>query len=229
MRRLSVTLSPNEAAAGFGYLIFQLMFLGPFLYVCNSLLHKPLSTTTLNIIAFILNFVVILLIFHRFLWNNLKNVFKNLWDTICWTLAGFGLFFLGNLLVSLLIVNVQPNYINANDTAVGQMVRQNFSLMALCTVILVPIVEETLYRGLVFGFLYRKNHILGFVVSTAFFAAVHVVGYVGQVAPVTIALSFLQYVPAGLCLAWTYVKTDSIWSCVVIHLLNNQLSILLSR
>ena len=42
-------------------------------------------------------------------------------------------------------------------------------------------------------------------------------------------LSFLQYVPAGLCLAWSYEKADSIWAPILIHIAVNQMGNLAMR
>lgn len=229
MKRLSVTPNSSETAAGMGYLIFQLMFLGAVLYVVNSLLPKPMSWTQLNCAAFIINFICVLLIFRKFLWKNLQNAFGSIWNTLRWSAAGFGFYYLGNMVVSILIIAVNPSFSNVNDDSIGQMVQQSYALMTICTVLLVPIVEETLYRGLVFGTLYKKHPVLAYIISTAFFAAVHVVGYVDVLTPGALVLSFLQYVPAGLSLAWAYAQSDSIWASILIHMINNQLGILLAR
>ena len=102
-------------------------------------------------------------------------------------------------------------------------------MMALCVVVLVPVVEETLYRGLLFGRLYSKNHFLGYAVGTLVFALVHVLGYVGQYDALRLGLCLLQYIPAGLALSWAYVESDSIWAPVLMHMTINLIGMLAMR
>ena len=38
-------------------------------------------------------------------------------------------------------------------------------------------------------------------------------------------MAFLQYLPAGLCLAWAYTKADTIFAPILIHAAVNAVSI----
>ena len=49
------------------------------------------------------------------------------------------------------------------------------------------------------------------------FALIHILGYVGQYTPLEILMAVLQYLPAGLCLAWSYTKADTIFAPIAIH------------
>ena len=53
------------------------------------------------------------------------------------------------------------------------------------------------------------------------FSAIHILGYIGKASTLTLVLSFLQYLPAGLCLAWSYAKSETILTPIVIHTLIN--------
>ena len=63
------------------------------------------------------------------------------------------------------------------------------------------------------------------VLPMAAFAALHVLGYIGSESVTTLVICFLQYLPAGLCLAWTYTKADNIFAPVVVHALVNAIAI----
>ena len=97
------------------------------------------------------------------------------------------------------------------------MADQHYLLMTLGTVLLVPITEETLYRGLIFGTIYRKNAVLGYILSAFIFSAVHVVGYIGLQNTTELLISFVQYLPAGLALGWAYARSGTIWTPILIH------------
>ena len=61
---------------------------------------------------------------------------------------------------------VYPDFSNVNDTSIMELTQQNYTLMAIGTVLLVPVVEETLYRGVVFGSLYKRSRVAAYTVST---------------------------------------------------------------
>ena len=72
--------------------------------------------------------------------------------------------------------------------------------MSFATVFLVPVAEETLFRGLLFRGLYDRSPVLSWLISTVVFSLVHIAGYIGQYDPMMLLMAFLQYLPAGICL-----------------------------
>ena len=90
-------------------------------------------------------------------------------------------------------------------------------LVFIGTVLLVPTVEECTFRGLVFRNLYGKCHWAAYIVSMLSFALIHILGYAGQYSPLELLMAVLQYLPAGLCLAWSYTKADTIFAPIAIH------------
>ena len=133
------------------------------------------------------------------------------------------------MLVNSAIGRWAPWFSNVNDRSIGALAAQNYAAMAFCVVVLVPVVEEMLYRGLLFGSLYAKNKYLGYIASVAIFALVHVLGYVGDFSWTHLLLCFLQYLPAGAALAWAYVESDTIWAPILMHMTINLLSIAAMR
>ena len=101
------------------------------------------------------------------------------------------------------------------------MAHDNLWIVAIGTVVFVPFAEEALHRGLIFGCLYQKSHVAGYLLSICIFAAVHIVGYVGTYSPLHLMLAFMQYVPAGLALCWAYRKSGSIFASMLIHAMIN--------
>ena len=118
-----------------------------------------------------------------------------------------------------------PGYSNYNDEAISAMSRGNDFLMLIGTVVLVPPFEECLYRGLVFRNLYSRNKWVAYTVSILLFAVIHILGYIGMYSPLELLMAVLQYLPAGLCLAWSYVKADTIFAPIFIHAAVNFITI----
>lgn len=97
-------------------------------------------------------------------------------------------------------------------------------------VILMPIVEEPLFRGLLFGGLRGYSRVLAFVVSTLAYALFCVIQFVFS--PVGInplyLLLIVQYLPMSLVLTWSYDQGGSIWSVMLLHMGINAMTLALA-
>ena len=102
-------------------------------------------------------------------------------------------------------------------------------LMTIGVTVLVPVTEETLFRGLIFRTLYDRSPVCAYLASIVAFSLIHVMGYVGKTDPVILLLSFLQYLPAGLCLCLTYRYSGTLLSSIVLHAAINAAAILTMR
>lgn len=226
MKNLTVTMRRSEAILGLVYIVLQIFVLPVVLVVVNAFLPHPLSDAALNFANFAINFICVTVIFHRYLIDSFLVLLQRPKQILLTCLKGFGLYWLGSILVNLLVIRFDPEFSNVNDDTIAILTDQNLYLMIIGTVVLVPVVEETLYRGVVFGQLYRKTPVLGYTVSVAVFSALHVFGYIGFYSPLRLLLCFLQYIPAGVFLAWTYAKTNTIWAPVIIHMAVNLIGML---
>ncbi len=227
MNKLSVSLQKREKVAGFLYLAFQFLLLSPLLAFGNALLPTPLSLSELNFVFFCVNFLATTVIFRKLLLRCGKISLRKPFRTLKWALLGFIAYMLLTQIVGIIIALISPDFLNLNDQSISGMVQNDFVLIGFSTVILVPVAEELLYRGLIFGSIYNKSRILAYIVSIVVFACIHLIGY--TYSPVNLLLSFLQYVPAGLCLGWAYAKSDSIFAPILMHITINQLGILAMR
>ena len=226
---LAVTMTKKEMIWGFPYLVLELFFLPSLLLDLNALLPAPLADSWLNVMYFSLNFIFCCFLFRDFLKRALAQVGQNPGTFLTATVAGFILYYVSNLLMSILIRLLAADYANLNDGNIAQQFSGNFVLMAVSTVVLVPVAEELLHRGLIFGSLYKANHLLAYIISATFFSAIHILGYWNSYSLPHLLLAFLQYLPAGLALAWAYRKSGSIFSSILIHATVNLLASLALR
>lgn len=229
MNKLSVSLQKREKIAGFLYLAFQFLLLAPLLTFGNALLPTPLSLSELNFVFFCVNFLATTVIFRKLLLRCGKISLKAPFRTLKWALLGFICYTLLSQAIGIIILFISPDFMNLNDASISGMVQDDFVLIGFSTVILVPVAEELLYRGLIFGSIYNKSRVLAYIVSIVVFCLIHMVGYIGLYSPINLLLSFLQYIPAGLCLGWAYAKSDSIFAPILIHITINQMGILAMR
>lgn len=229
MRKLSVTTTYREKLWGWIYLILQLFILPVIIVAANTYLDLGLREAELNFMLFATNIVVVAVIFHSFILRNGKIALSKPLAVIGTALAGFFFYIVSNSVISAGIYYIDPEFFNVNDSYISTMVATDFPLMLIGTVLFVPITEEVLYRGLIFAGLYNRNRFLAYLVSTLFFASLHIIGYIQSYSPLQLGLCLLQYLPAGICFGWAYAKTDSIWTPILIHMINNTIAVFTMR
>lgn len=128
--------------------------------------------------------------------------------------AGFALW-LTSILVNLVnIALFGPNPQALVVTFSGHRSAEAIALDMLAGVVVAPIAEETLYRGILFGGLAQRLPFApAAAISAAAFAVVHGLG---------VALPIFVL---GLGLAWVYARTGSLWAVIVTHGVVNAVSL----
>lgn len=131
--------------------------------------------------------------------------------------AAFGLQIAATVLVSTLLITPEQDTIveDANFTATSLAT----VLTVISIVIVAPIAEETLFRGLFFGSLRNlTNFWVAAIGSGVLFGAVHLTNGDFAVAGL---LSFF-----GVLLAWLYDRTGSLGPPIMLHMVNNALAVI---
>ncbi len=222
-------MSKKEQAIGSVYFVFQLLFLPVLLSGIYLLLGIPKDHISVNFLYFFINFMSVCVIFRNFFVKSLILA-KDKWLKILLTAAaGFAFYWLCGAGIFWIFQRFFPDFTNLNDGSIAAMSEGNFLLTMLGTVFLVPLAEEMLHRGLIFGNLYRRSPLAAYLLSTMFFSAIHVVSYVGSYSPKHLLLAFIQYLPAGLILADAYRRSHSILTPIVIHTAINTMGVFALR
>lgn len=221
------TACPNSRETVWGglYFAFQLFLLPQLLQLGNAALGSPLSAGELNFTFFLINFLAVLFLFHDFLGKSASQILRHPGLFCEGVILGYVAYSACTIVIDWLIGQLAPGFSNANDASIAAMGRQNGYLVFIGTVILVPPVEECLFRGVIFRNLYSKSPWAAYLVSMLAFALIHIAGFLGSYSPVDILLCMLQYLPAGLCLAWSYIRGETIFAPIVIHALVNAVGI----
>lgn len=157
-------------------------------------------------------------------YKEIKNGIKDYLNTI---LKFFALFMAIKIFSAILtsvvslIIGVQIGE-SENQEAIVKITSASPLLMLMSTVVLAPIVEEGIFRlGL------RKvinNKYIFVIVSGLIFGFMHIFP---TDLSMSVALTYsITYVTMGVCLAYIYTETDNIWVCILIHAINNLLSML---
>ena len=227
MKSLPISFTKTQRNLGWFWWAFQLILLPLLLTEGNRHLGSPVSEAELNFIFFGLNFAATTLILGRFALNSCKAGLRRVFYTLQSAFLGFALYYLAKLLLGLATVYLFPDYVNQNDSAISLLLREAPLLMRIGLILLVPITEELLYRGVIFGSLHSRSRLLAYILSAVLFSVVHIIGYLPD--PLTFVISFVQYLPAGLCLAWAYERSGSILAPMLMHIAINQIGTQLMR
>lgn len=141
-------------------------------------------------------------LFSRF---NIKKI--GIKEIVCSVLFGVGLSILTNFIVGVLIkiipsYNQVSNILNQSNTSIFKMV---------ILVVFVPICEEILFRGVIFGFL-KKNYNLpiSIFLQAIIFSVMHF----------NIIQGIYTFI-LGVVLAIVYVYSESILTCMILHIVYN--------
>lgn len=228
-RHITVSLNKKEILWGWVYLAVEFLLLPTALYWFTARLFTGISDAEVNFLYYFLNFLATLLIFHRFLSRNLAMAKSNLLRVILYALLGLFIYWASGLVMSELTRLLMPDFVNINDMSIAAMSQDGFLLMAVGIVILVPTAEECLFRGLLFRGMYGKSRWAAYVVSALCFCLPHVSAYIGSYEWTVLALCFVQYLPAGLMLAWCYEKSNTIFTPILIHTIINAFGIYAMR
>lgn len=223
------SISPQENSRGWGYLFFQLLVLPYLLSIISTLLPRPLSPAELNFAFYSINFIAIVIIFRTYLHASARGALSRFWQILQAAILGLVAYEISNFLITRTITHFFPGFTNVNDASISAMTGSNFTLMAMGIVFLVPPVEEVLYRGMIFRRLYAVSRPAAYIVSIVIFGAIHVIGYIGKCTPGTLALCFVQYIPAGVWLAWTCHKADNILASIAVHAAINAIGLSITR
>ena len=155
----------------------------------------------------------------------LRQDFDPLWERpgriLLQIALGYGLILLAGELVGLLLYFFLPAS-NPNNAAVMALAAQDQGKIGAMSIFLAPLVAELMFRGGVFGLLRRRSRILAYGVSILLFSLYHTWQY--ALAEPLYWLYLLQYVPASYALCRCYEKTESIWTPMLLHMLNNGVS-----
>ena len=212
-------LTPGECVRGAALSVLYL-FVFPFAMAwVQRTTGEELPVAEANVVYYLISVMLVFLLFWRFLKRNFELLLDRLPENLFALLVGLAGAELFRALVTLLPCPVEnPNVYNY---------REQFLLSPGATtvilVVLMPIVEEMIFRGFLFGTVRRCSRGLAYVLSAGLFALYSVWQFVFSYGTVDLRylLLFAQYVPMSLALCWSYDNGGSVWTPVALHMVLN--------
>lgn len=226
---LSHPLNRQEKIWGTIWLLFQTLLFSTLLQVLNQLLSNPFPQTVVNFVYFTINFTAVAILLRQYLSDQIRLIPEAIGKVLFAAISGFAAYWVMNLLLSQVLYALDPAFVSYNDITIQALVEEDFYLMLFGTVILVPIAEESLFRGLVFRGMYDRSPWLAWILSVALFSAIHLLGYISVYPADKLLLCFIQYLPAGIVLTASYCLSGSLLTPILIHATVNLVGMLALR
>lgn len=136
-----------------------------------------------------------------------------------WVAASVGIFIVLRIvvtLIALLLAQIGITSMQAQAIAPAGYTLASAIATTLLAGLVIPIVEEIFFRGVVYRWLRDKWGVaVSIVVSGLIFGIAHL-------EPATV----IPVIVMGFVLAWTYEKSNSLWPPILIHMLNNLLGVI---
>ncbi len=166
-----------------------------------------------NVIYYGVLFAACLILFWRFL----KEDFQSLVDWLPENTAGILLGLAGagvmNALLRLLPFPVSDPIPAQYAAEFGAAPIPTLALLLL----LIPLVEETLFRGLLFGQFRGYSRPLAYVITSVFYALAAVWRYALERGDARYLLLSVVYLPLSIACTWCYDNGGSVWATAFLH------------
>jgi membrane protease YdiL (CAAX protease family) len=112
---------------------------------------------------------------------------------------------------------------------VDVLAQENFGGVLVISVIAAPIVEEVLFRGILFQSIRKRSRVLAYVTSLAVFGLYHTWQFALLYQDPKYLLFSLQYIPITFALTWSYERSGSLWTAIFFHATNNYLAMQITQ
>ncbi len=222
-------MSRNELLCGIVFLPIFMVPLRTLVLLAATQIDPNITAEQYSLIFFLVSFVIVFLFCRNYLKNSFSDFLDGKFFSFSSIVSGYIGYYIIAYVVSMLSISMNAGS-NPNDSAVFEQIKINQSTVIAISVLLGPIVEETLFRGVVFGSIRRKNRFMAYLISFLLFAIYHlweyfVQGFESGAVDWAMLIHLIDYLPASLALAWSYEKSGSVWSPIILHALINILSI----
>lgn len=192
------------------------------------ILRKDISSfqgQILDLAIVIITFVVIVILYKDRIICNIRDIFsksffRNIWILLLSTL----IVLLANITISSLLINWGIS--SDNQEILVTELHNNYIIQFLSVVILAPVVEEAICRGVVFRIISKKSIILGVIISSVIYALLHI-DFQLISDGISVLPLILPYFILGVGFAGVYYRTKNICYSVLMHMMINLLFLLM--
>ncbi|MDR2356702.1 MAG: CPBP family intramembrane metalloprotease [Oscillospiraceae bacterium] len=220
-RTFKLPMTVPERVTGIAYIPIHSFAIPLGLQIAFTVAGFELKAVNLTLAAYSISFLFILITSFKFLKNSFSDLFDNFISAMQSVALGIVVYFIANMAVAVVLSQIMDSIVNPNSQEIINEARLNPDAMLVVSVLFAPIVEETMFRGALFGSIRKRARAAAYAVSAIVFALYHLWPYLIYDFHATSLLYTLQYIPASLVLAWCFERGGSIWASIALHALIN--------
>ncbi|RYG71644.1 CPBP family intramembrane metalloprotease [Lentibacillus lipolyticus] len=202
------------------YMIMQFsgLLFAPLLYVLTPLALYDASIYW-SVFRFIAGLAVVLWLMRP---DMQQNTFRNnnqasLGQVVGWAAAGLVMAYIANSIASYIETDLLGINPNSENTQMIMDITRSAPIFVIVTTIIAPILEEIIFRKIIFGELYKRvNFFIAAAASALIFSIIH-----GE------PQHTLVYASMGFVFAFLYVKTKRIIVPILVHMAMNTIAVLI--
>ena len=177
--------------------------------------------------------ILIILVYRGYMWDALRTLRKDkLFHSIKWLFKGFLYVFAARVvdgIVGMIVNQMKPedlvNRTSENQQRVNAFLDSNIGLAVISTVLIAPIVEEMVFRVIIFHTMRKANVFLAIVGSSSIFSILHVWRELMTGSSMAFVYA-ISYFGTAMALAILYEKRKNIILCILLHMIINIISII---
>ncbi len=187
----------------------------------QTITGNPISERALLLAPYYLSFILAALFFKDYFITQLSVFGHNLGRSIGSMFRCYFLMYGITLVCAMLLLAIGLNSGNPNDLVVEGLVDSYDKVVVVMAVFLAPLVEELLFRGIIFGSLYRVKPVAAYIVNWLAFGAAHLLQYAIQSGDWKTMLFMIEYLPPSIAWGWCYKRSGNIWTVIFMHMIFN--------
>ena len=220
-------MTPVQKRVGFALLMFH-MFLIPLLFLAYAVAVDGEAVDSLNVEFrhYAISFVLIALTMRGYLRREFDGLLDRPVGSVVTLIMSIPVFTIFLYIAAFVILAVVGDVDADAAETVLDITKVNFEVLFIFRVLVVPVVEEVLYRGVVFCRLAEHRRIVIYAVSILLYAAGNTWTAFVFNFDVRLFVLALQYVPVGFVCAYCYDRSGNLWTSIIFHMLADALIIL---
>lgn len=194
---------------------FSVIALGPLLYIITPF-DEYEAMIYGNIFGFILGLIAVLIILKPEMKTNQMREASTITETIIWSILGVFMALFAQTIASLIEIHILNIKTTSENTQALMNITRSVPLFMILTAIVAPILEEIVFRKIIFGVLYKRtNFLIAGLISALIFGFIH-----GE------PKHILVYASMGFVFAFLYVKTKRIIVPIIAHMAMNSIVVI---
>ena len=181
-----------------------------------------MDETAVNVVYYAIGLAFTLFVMGSWLRRDFDTLLDNWGRCLLCAVFAYAVYWALSLVTAALLLWSEGDVLNPNNEAIMELSGGGYGPLRGLAIFIAPLVEETLFRGVVFGTLRRRGwRALAYIVSIVVFSIYHIWQYVLLYADPSLFIYALQYIPVSAALAWLYDRSGTIWSSIFFHMLIN--------